>query len=472
MSEQDNDSLERFIKKAIRKPEIEFREEDWLKLEARLDADPATSTAPSTSRLKKVIVSLAIIAFLATTIYLVTKVGQTPSSAIQLSTIKIILMDNTKTLKDSANILKDSVEKKSVNTEISKSMVTSLYALPNTKSTTKQASTYPILSPIDNSEAPLPTQLLKSNNAKHLDSNNNATSDATFINTNISYPIENKNQVQQTETLAENESIAKPLTEATRNEFQKIELLAVAEDSIEHLTINDSTARKLSKANEEKDSVVQKENLIARWSFVLSFAPDFSSTDLHQYTSPGETFGLAAHYHITNRFSVSTGILSSHKKYVGNGNEYKPPTNYWKKFTNGIIPEKMYGSCNIIEIPLALQYTAIKTDKNRMLVTTGISSYLMINESYQFNFNDPNPGAATSWTSKQSSEFLFNTASIAISYERNLKPNVAVGIEPYIKIPLTGIGWTSLKFYSVGASITLRYRHLKIQRTITHNKMK
>jgi hypothetical protein len=32
-----------------------------------------------------------------------------------------------------------------------------------------------------------------------------------------------------------------------------------------------------------------------------------------------------------------------------------------------------------------------------------------------------------------------------------------MGIEPYLKIPLEGVGWSDLKLYSVGASLTLRY---------------
>ena len=34
---------------------------------------------------------------------------------------------------------------------------------------------------------------------------------------------------------------------------------------------------------------------------------------------------------------------------------------------------------------------------------------------------------------------------------------IMMGIEPYLKIPIEGIGWSDLKLYSVGASFTLRY---------------
>src|SRR5688500_14534565 len=41
MPEPDNDRLEHFFRKAASKPDVTFNEEDWKKLEARLDAEGA-----------------------------------------------------------------------------------------------------------------------------------------------------------------------------------------------------------------------------------------------------------------------------------------------------------------------------------------------------------------------------------------------------------------------------------------------
>ena len=87
----------------------------------------------------------------------------------------------------------------------------------------------------------------------------------------------------------------------------------------------------------------------------------------------------------------------------------------------------------------------------------------MQSESYRYHFSEPNPGAKEGWDSRGSSRFYFNMLNITAGYERQVTTGLRFGIEPYIKIPLEEIGWTSLKLYSMGASITMRY-------TLIHRK--
>jgi hypothetical protein len=150
-------------------------------------------------------------------------------------------------------------------------------------------------------------------------------------------------------------------------------------------------------------------------------------------------------------------MVLSNKKYVGYGNEYKPPVGYWKRNTNGIIPEEVQGTCQVLEIPLSVQYKIAKFSRSRVFITAGASSYLMLGESYHYIFESPNPGAKEGWNSSGTSSFLFSIANASVSYERDISSHLAVGLEPYIKIPMSGIGWSNLKLFSVGASITLRY---------------
>jgi len=96
-------------------------------------------------------------------------------------------------------------------------------------------------------------------------------------------------------------------------------------------------------------------------------------------------------------------------------------------------PESIYGTCNVLEIPLSLQYKVAKMKKSRMFITAGISSYLMLKESYHFTFENPNPGSKADWNSTGTSRFLFSIASISASYERDILPNVAIGMSLMLK---------------------------------------
>lgn len=163
------------------------------------------------------------------------------------------------------------------------------------------------------------------------------------------------------------------------------------------------------------------------------------------------------HYHALNRWSLSVGVIKNNKEYTGAGEDYQPPKGYWKYYTNGVIPSSIDGSCSVLEFPVMIQYTIARTGNSRWVAGAGTSSYLMLSESYRYSFEQPNPGAKEGWDSRSSSRFLFNMANFTVGYERRVLPGLMIGIEPYVKVPLEEIGWSNLKLFSTGASITLRY---------------
>src|SRR5690606_40102139 len=65
-------------------------------------------------------------------------------------------------------------------------------------------------------------------------------------------------------------------------------------------------------------------------------------------------------------WSISVGAIKNYKQYTGSGEDYKPPKNYWKYYTNGLIPEKIDGSCDVLEFPIMIQYSPIVTQKSRL----------------------------------------------------------------------------------------------------------
>ncbi|MBT1700960.1 hypothetical protein KK083_28970 [Fulvivirgaceae bacterium PWU4] len=200
-----------------------------------------------------------------------------------------------------------------------------------------------------------------------------------------------------------------------------------------------------------------------RWNVALVLAPDFSSTALERYTAPGEAYGFAVGYRFLDRFTVTTGLVRSTKKYVGYGSDYQPPEGYWNRRTNGIVPDDITGKCGILEIPLAVQYAFRQREKSRMYVAAGVSSYIMLHESYRYSFDAPNPGAARGWSTSKSSRYPFAIGHVSAAYERNLSQRWAIGLEPFLKIPFAGVGWSNVDLYSTGVFVNLRYRFFRKQ---------
>lgn len=192
-------------------------------------------------------------------------------------------------------------------------------------------------------------------------------------------------------------------------------------------------------------------------------SPDFSTTSLTKYSKPSGVFGILVGYKIFKRVTVMTGVTKSLKKYEGYGTDYSPPEGYWQNRTNGVVPDEVEGKCGIIEVPVLLQFDLVQRSRGRFFITSGVSSYFMRSENYQYTFNEPNPGAASSWTARKPSQYLFKIGHLSAGYDRTIGKNLSIGIEPFLKAPFEGIGWTDINLYSTGAYMNVRYTILNTE---------
>lgn len=205
----------------------------------------------------------------------------------------------------------------------------------------------------------------------------------------------------------------------------------------------------------------KKESTPTRWSVALLIAPDFSTTRSGNLMAPGEAYGLTGSYRFAKRFTITTGILNTAKKYSAPGEDYHPPKGYWGNKTNGVIPNEIYGECSVLEVPLTIQFDILQKSRSRFYVSSGLSSYRMMNERYEYSFNQANEGADLDWSSSRPSNYYFGVAHVSAGYERIISKHFSLGIEPYIKKPFRGIGWAAVELNTIGAYVNLRYRFNK-----------
>jgi hypothetical protein len=448
MPERGNDRLESFFKKVSSRPDISYQEEDWKKLEARLEAKEIRSSAARKSR-SRIAGASAVAVLLVGGLYWLsqpslknTSIASTENIERSVSAPKIMddepmpIVEDLATQKDSNS---------TVSTRASKASLESL-AASNRAIKTEKNDTY--------NRTAIKEDFLKRDEASGQNSVVNA--------------IDGPDEAHQTDVdKRSTDRLVETLVPATL--IDDIYGNSTSDD----IKISPATADKIKQKANTADSVLREENGVKvidaygsgltehpaspRLSLLLSIAPDFSTVAFDYYTDPGQSFGLMVNYHIKRSWSFSAGVVKSFKKYVGDGEDYTPPSGYWRNNTNGIIPETVNGSCNILEIPIMVQYTVANKGKNRFLVGAGASSYIMLNEAYKYNFEQPNPGAKKGWSSQKNSALFFNVINVTAGFEHRIFPGFMMGIEPYLKIPIEGIGWSDLKLYSVGASFTLRY---------------
>ena len=223
-----------------------------------------------------------------------------------------------------------------------------------------------------------------------------------------------------------------------------------------NLTANSfpSVPKDLGQAN---DLIPKEKNNGYRPFLSIGFtaAPDFSSVGIFHYSPPGKRVGASFGYSLSRKFEISAGFILTDNKYSAQGSEYTPPNGYWP---NGAVPYKATGKCKILDIPVNIRYNVGTWDKHQVFLSTGISSYLMLEEHYWFKYKTNDPDAIKYWGGKNTSQEILALMNFSVGYEFLPTPRLGLSIEPFIKVPITGIGYGKVNLYTVGGYFTLRYK--------------
>ena len=461
MPERSNDRLESFFKKVSGRPDISFNEDDWKKLEARLDEKETRSSISRRNRNRIGGATVVILLLIGGLFWL-----SQPEVAV------------TGDATSENNIETPSINSAAADIKATPPITQTDVAESNDNKTASQVSR---LSDLPEQKAYKESEEASVASTKSVVVNNGILrEDKVIAQSSISGKPGPNNEATQT-------SIDEPGEGRGIDVFVPVVIAPQVDDKndMNEIKISPAIADKTKQKANMADSVVKEKNDVnvkdaygsgltehpasPRLSLLLSIAPDFSTVAFDYYTDPGQAIGLMLHYHVKRSWSFATGAVLSRKKYVGDGEDYTPPKSYWQINTNGIIPETIDGKCSVLEIPLMIQYAIINKGKNKFLVGAGTSSYIMLDESYKYNFEYPNPGAKQGWSSKGRSTLFFNVINVTAGFERRIFPGFTMGIEPYLKIPLEGIGWSDLKLYSAGASLTMRYIIINQKNPISGN---
>jgi hypothetical protein len=109
------------------------------------------------------------------------------------------------------------------------------------------------------------------------------------------------------------------------------------------------------------------------------------------------------------------------------------------------------------EIPINVRYTFNPDGKTKWFATAGFSTYLMTSERYNYVYEKSAGG--TSWPENgsknidSSSRYPFSIVNLTVGFEQRLGKVGNLRIEPYLRIPLTGMGTGKLPIMSTGINI-------------------
>jgi len=208
-----------------------------------------------------------------------------------------------------------------------------------------------------------------------------------------------------------------------------------------------------SKSNPVEKKVPKKSS-VRRFYYGLLLGPELNSIENQDLKKVGFDIGLMGGYRFTRHLSVETGVLFSKKHYTTAG-EY-----FSMKEIGPMMPAAMKvmdvkGTSKVVQIPLHLRYDVFNKKDHRFFSSVGFSSCILTKESNQYHTSLNGTEAMMYATYKKNRGYFATSLDLAVGYEKNFGKKSNIRIQPYLQLPVKGIGVGNLKVMSTGIHIAI-----------------
>lgn len=217
----------------------------------------------------------------------------------------------------------------------------------------------------------------------------------------------------------------------------------------------DSTLQQTAPGPERKG----KPSFGSKWSLVLSAGPDLSFASGN--AGKLETVkGIGIGYQINGRFSLSTGFYTARKIYTAEAKDYKFTGTVGNYYPN---LKSVDGDCIVYEIPLLLNYSILKGDRSSWFVSGGLSTLLMHQEEYNYYYKPWPTGnyVHKKWAVSDKNKHFFSLVALSAGYTRKLNERLFIQAEPYMRLPLNGVGEGKVDLKSAGVLFSIGFKPWK-----------
>jgi hypothetical protein len=216
--------------------------------------------------------------------------------------------------------------------------------------------------------------------------------------------------------------------------------------------------KKLSNSSDTKNAIAkvkpQKQRKPSGGKFSLSFSagPDISSIGID---NPGKwtlQYGIGFSYALSKRLSIRTGFFAGHKIYTADSTEYH--SRYYPPKL-----QRIEANCLVYEIPVSLIYNFSGRKKHNWFVAGGLSSYLMKKETYDYYYKNA-WGQMQNYSHiyKNENSHILSVINISGGYQYHFTDRLSLMAEPYVRIPVSGVGSGKVKLNSGGVLFSLGFK--------------
>ncbi|MCR5888720.1 PorT family protein [Hymenobacter sp. J193] len=202
----------------------------------------------------------------------------------------------------------------------------------------------------------------------------------------------------------------------------------------------------------------QKQRPTYRFGVLLQYAPEVSTVRFSPVTKTGSNVGGQLEYFFTERLSLNVGVLRAMKRYEARGSDYHARPAY---LPYNVEIDEVYAACRMVDIPLNVRYALRVQPKYRLFASAGLSSLLMRDEQYEYYYDYYNRPVQREWRVQKGSNHWLSVVNLSVGYERQVAARWGLRAEPFVKIPLGGVGAGQVRLSSAGIFFGAQYRLLK-----------
>lgn len=229
------------------------------------------------------------------------------------------------------------------------------------------------------------------------------------------------------------------------------------QDTLLHIPVVKETET-IAKNEEAKSTAIKKKikksknNFAKNFGISISVGPDISGVHLDNPGRVAINFGLGFNYFVSPSFTLRAGFYAVKKIYSVGPDDYKTTAGTG----NYDYLENIDANCIVYSIPVNINYNFKKVKNHNWFLSTGLSSYLMKREAYEFYYKYPSGQTNTKdWIIHNQNQNFLSLLNLSGGYQYSFNNKISVMAESYVNLPLSGVGAGKVKLKSSGILFTL-----------------
>ncbi|MEO7120853.1 MAG: outer membrane beta-barrel protein [Ginsengibacter sp.] len=181
---------------------------------------------------------------------------------------------------------------------------------------------------------------------------------------------------------------------------------------------------------------------------------NFSKVASGPFDNTGFAAGILLGFRVNKALSFETGFFWNKKHYTSDG-KYFSMNKIRSSMPSGMIVDNVESESSLIEIPINAKFDLTRKKSSNVFISGGMSSYIMTMERNAYNASVNGNSEKVSGVYGKPDYGFATVVNFSVGYEHKISRTLNIRTEPFIKIPLQGIGVGNLPVTSAGIQISI-----------------